>query len=198
VDFPRQISKAPQDVQSYATSPKHSKGMFYPSSPASARTSINATKQLILTAAQESSLHHDTRPQQYETKPSREGEQARSHPNSDSEADIQTRIIDPNVDYDKYPDYEVSQSKRPPNVDDNETPRGDMSDIYRPEGDFGLARPWLRPVYDVDAEEPDYSEEMAAWERQKEETGESIYIPPGKTIDDLKWGRPLDKDVKRE
>jgi hypothetical protein len=50
-----------------------------------------------------------------------------------------------------------------------------MSDIYRPEGDFGLARPWLRPVYDIDAEEPDYSEEIAAWERQKEETGEHLY-----------------------
>lgn len=73
-----------------------------------------------------------------------------------------------------------------------------MSDIYRPEGDFGLARPWLRPVYDIDAEKSEYLEERAAWERQKEETGESIYIPPGKTIDDLKWGRPLDKDVRRK
>jgi len=124
-----------------------------------------------------------------------EEEQARSHTNSGT--DRKTRIIDPNIDYDKYPDYEVLEIKVP-KVDDNETPRGDMSDIYRPEGDFGLARPWLRPVYDIDAEEPDYSEEIAAWERQKEETGESIYIPPGKTIDDLKWGRPLDKDSKRK
>ena len=127
-----------------------------------------------------------------------EEEQARSHPNSDSETDNHTRTIDPNIDYDKYPDYEVSELDILPRIDDNETPRGDMSDIYRPEGDFGLARPWLRPVYDVDAEEVDYSEEIAAWERQKEETGESIYIPPGKTIHDLKWGRPLDKDAKRK
>ena len=127
---------------------------------------------------------------------SAEEEQAHSH--TDSETDSKTRIIDPNIDYDKYPDYKVSKIRDLPKVDDNETPQGDMSDIYRPEGDLGLARPWLRPVYDIDAKEQDYSEERAAWERQKEETGESIYIPPGKTIDDLKWGRPLDKGTKQK
>ncbi|MCJ1366916.1 hypothetical protein MMC16_006047 [Acarospora aff. strigata] len=125
-----------------------------------------------------------------------ESERARSH--TLGETDGKERIIDPNIDYDKYPNYEVSKIDYPSNEPDDDTPQGDMSDIYRPEGEFGLARPWLRPDYDVDAEEADHSEEMAAWERQKEETGESTYIPPGKTIDDLKWGRPLHKDVKRK
>ena len=124
-------------------------------------------------------------------------EQARSH-TTRSETDSKERIIDPNIDYNKYPDYEYTPIDYPLNEDDTDTPQGDMSDIYRCEGDFGLARPWLRAEYDIDAEEVDYSEEIARRERQKEETGESIYIPPGKTIDDLKWGRPLNKDAKKE
>ncbi|KAI9786344.1 MAG: hypothetical protein M1835_003070 [Candelina submexicana] len=82
----------------------------------------------------------------------------------------------------------------PPNIDDTETPTGDMSDMYHPEGDFGISRPWLRAEYDIDAEEVDYSEEIAAWEKQKEETGESIYIPPGKTLEDFISKREQDRE----
>lgn len=197
MDFSRQISRAFQDVHSYATRSKKNKvssSLF----PWSSHLSGSPSTQL------NHSSHPDHRNRAYTTKPddnikepsAAEEEQAHSHTNSGT--DRTTRIIDPNIDYDKYPDWEVKENKVL-NQDDYETPRGDMSDMYHPEGDFGISRPWLRPVWDVDAEEVDYSEEIAAWERQKEETGESIYIPPGKTIADLKWGRPLpDKDSKRK
>ncbi len=72
-----------------------------------------------------------------------------------------------------------------------------MSDMYHPEGEFGISRPWLRAEYDVDAEEVDYSDEIAAYEKQVEETGESVYVPPGKTLEDLKWGREVKEDGKK-
>ena len=131
-----------------------------------------------------------------EPSPAEEEEQARPHTNNDTSS--KTRKVDPNIDYEKYPDYEVSELDVGEKVDDHVTPQGDMSDIYRPEGEFGLARRWLRAVYDLDAEGPVYSDEIAAWERQKEVTGESIYLPPGRTIDDFKWGRPLDKHTKQK
>ncbi len=185
-----------QDILACATRAKRSKvRSFFPLSRAVCET-VRQCDQLT---------HPDHRIQAYTTTSDRDKkdptpdkeEQAQSPTNG--ETNSEEKIIDPDVDYEKYPDYEALNFKWPPNRDDTETNRGDGSDIYRPEGDFGLARPWLRPVYDIDAEEPDWSEEIARWERQVEETGISIYIPPGKTIDDLKWGRPLPpKEPKEE
>lgn len=109
--------------------------------------------------------------------PSLAEEQAPSNTGTESNGISET--LDPNIDYDVYPDYKLSDIPVPENEPDNETPLGDGTDIYRPEGELGEGRPWLRPI-SLDEEEPDYSEEIAAWERQKAETGESIYIPPGK------------------
>ncbi len=83
-------------------------------------------------------------------KPSLAEEQATS--NTSTEGHGTSRIMDPNIDYDLYPDYEVSDIPIPENEPDNETTEGDGTDIYRPEGEFGLARPWLRAIYDLDEE----------------------------------------------